>query len=80
LIRENNFRIRCAGKNNKMKQTEELRKKVDELEKNIRNEVEKFIEETGECDIDIRTDLHWVSEVGGKRHLVSTGIKVYVTV
>ncbi len=46
----------------------------------IRREVEHFINEIGECDIDIRTELHWNAGIDGKKHLVNTEIKGYVTV
>ena len=58
----------------------ELRKKTDELEKHIKTLVEQFIQDIGECNIDIETDFQFAQKMGGKRKLVNTGVKVYVTV
>lgn len=58
----------------------ELRKKTDELEKHIKTLVEQFIQDVGECNIDIKTDFQFVQKMGGKSQLVNTGVKVYVTV
>lgn len=63
-----------------MKKAEQLRLETDKLEEKVKLAVEEFIKEVGSCDIRIDTDISFVQEMTGKRQLVSTGIKVYVTV
>lgn len=63
-----------------MKKAELLRLETDKLEEKVKLAVEEFIKEVGDCDIRIDTDMHFVQSMTGKRQLVSSGVKVYVTV
>ena len=63
-----------------MKKAEQLRQETDKLEEKVKKAVEEFIREVGDCDLRIDTDMYFVQSMNGKRQLVSTGVKVYVTV
>tara|TARA_R110001632_G_scaffold173068_1_gene292469 strand:- start:618 stop:809 length:192 start_codon:yes stop_codon:yes gene_type:complete len=63
-----------------MKKAEQLRHETDKLEKKVKLAVEEFIKEVGDCDLRIDTDMHFVESTTGKFRLLSTGVKVYVTV
>ena len=63
-----------------MKQTEELRERVNDLESAINKEVEKFINEVGACEININTDLQTINQVGEENYLMFDGIKVHITI
>ena len=63
-----------------MKKAEQLRLETDKLEEKVKLAVEEFIKEVGDCDLRIDTDMRFVQSMTGKRQLVSTGVKVYVTV
>ena len=63
-----------------MNKIQELRKDVDKLENTVKEAVEKFMQETGECDIKISVDTSfWINGLGEKR-MVESGVKVRVTV
>ena len=63
-----------------MKKAEQLRLETDKLEFKVKQAVGEFIKEVGDCDLRIDTDINFVQSITGKRQLVSTGVKVYVTV
>lgn len=63
-----------------MKKAEQLRLETDKLEEKVKLAVEDFIKEVGVCDVRIETDMHFIQSMASKKQLVSTGVKVYVTV
>jgi hypothetical protein len=59
----------------------ELRKKTDELEKSIKNLIDKFIADEGPCEIDVRTKVIFVETLGSTaKELFDTEVRVNVTV
>lgn len=59
----------------------ELRKKTDELEKQVKSLLKQFIEDVGECDIEIRPGISFIHQTGiEKPVLVNINTKIYVTV
>ena len=63
-----------------MKTTQKLRADADKLEAKIKEAVDEFIEESGECDININVDSIFQTNLLRERYLLNTDVKVYVTV
>lgn len=64
-----------------MKKAEQLRLETDKLEEKVKLAVQEFIKEVGYCDIKITTDMHFYQSIASEqKKLVSTDVKVYVTV
>ena len=63
-----------------MKKAEQLRLETNKLEEKIRLAVEEFIREVGDCSLTIDTEMIFVQSTVGKKQLVSSGVKVNVTV
>jgi len=63
-----------------MTKTAELREEIDKLQATINCAVDKFIKETGHCDINIDVEQTYFHNDAGQKQGVSTGVIVSVTI
>ena len=63
-----------------MKNTEDLRKQLDVLEKDIKTMLEDFIAKNGNCDIDINTEIAYIELPSGDKRVTNIDIEIYAKI
>jgi hypothetical protein len=62
-----------------MKKTEEIKAELSKLEGRIKGEVKAFIEENGECEVDIYVETRW-HETDTVKKLISIRVRASVRI